>query len=86
MFRYKVLYCESADETTYRESGILPQKSYKKAVNCLLNYYGEGNIIEFALAPMEHCAITDEELKDTITPDYSAKRYWRDRDSKSLSI
>ena len=63
MFRYEINYWDEYDNKQEFEKGIISAENYGIAANKIVDYYGEENIIDIKLCPLEEI-LTDDDLKD----------------------
>lgn len=63
MFRYEINYWDEYDNRQESDKGIISAENYGIAANKIVNYYGEENIIDIKLCPLEEI-LTDDDLKD----------------------
>ena len=63
MFRYEINYWDEYDNKQESNKGIISAENYGIAANKIVDYYGEENIIDIKLYPLEEI-LTDDDLKD----------------------
>ena len=63
MFRYEINYWDEYDNRQESDKGIISAENYGIAANKIVNFYGEENIIDIKLYPLEEI-LTDDDLKD----------------------